>query len=206
MTMETMLGAAIAIVTIAVTKLLELWQQSRDHTHQLKKAFFEKKLAAAEHAVSMWYSMSSSYSALSALYEKIPELQGKATGALLESINNSYFAQLNKLTESSSQFANAVYLYFDFESDTAKAKEPLKTVFDAVAELQDLALSLDVLKQIKKESVGDSIAQEFVEAETAKLRSKAIEHLSRIRSVFDAVQQDLHLMLKTLRTQMKQFE
>lgn len=207
MTLDSILGAAIgSIITIVLTKLLDVWQKARDHKHELKKVFFEKKLAAAERAVSLWYSVSSFYSSLSALYEKIPDLEGKAMGPLIESISNAYFTRLNKLTESSSELANAVYLYFDLESDTAKGKEPLKILFEAVAELQDLALSSDVLKEIKNESPGDQFAQDFIEAETKKLRVTAKEHLKRINSIFDVAQQELHQMLATLRSQMKEFE
>lgn len=207
MTPESMIWAAYgSIITIFITRLFDYLQQKQNHRYELKKIFFQKKVVAAEQAVSLWYSMCAIYTSLSALYEKFIALEeNKATGSLFESMNNNLFAQLSKFQESSSQLANTVYLYFDLERDTSKTKEELKIFYDALVEIQDLKLSFEVMRDVKKE-VNDPQAQEWFEEENKMLKIKSKEQLSRISFMLNKAQQKLNTMVTLLRSQMKEFD
>jgi predicted lipoprotein len=206
MTTETILGAAIgSIITVIATKVLELWQRRNEHSYALRKSFFERKLSAAETAVSTWYSISASLSALSALYEKVPSLVGKISGKTVESINNSYFAQIEKLSQSSDRFTNAIFLYFDFDTDTAKAKDPMKTIFQALAELQDLTISVGAIQDVATTS-SDDLTQQFVQTQMQILMTKFSAQLKELSGTFNASQQDLNLMIRHIRNSMKKYD
>ena len=45
--MDVLIGGLVAIITVLVTKLLEIYQKSVEHTY-LKITYFSKKIEAAE--------------------------------------------------------------------------------------------------------------------------------------------------------------
>jgi hypothetical protein len=155
--------------------------------------------------VAFWYSTASTLTAISALYEKFSSFAEKASGKTFETLNNQYFAQLEKVRESADQLTNAVFLYFDLESDTSGAKGPLQVLFDVVVAIQDLAISAQALQDVKLTQT-DDLAQQFVQDEEARLRKKVLEELKKFSSTFDASSQGLTLIIKSLRAQMKQFD
>lgn len=53
MTLDTLVAGLLgAVVTIIVTRVLDLIQKSKEHKYSLQKLFFEKKLQAAEASVA----------------------------------------------------------------------------------------------------------------------------------------------------------
>jgi primosomal protein N'' len=53
MTSDSILGGLIgSLITVIVTKLLDMLQKANEHDYPLRKAFFKKKLVAAESAVA----------------------------------------------------------------------------------------------------------------------------------------------------------
>jgi hypothetical protein len=206
MTSESIVaGLVSSLLTVIVTKLIDLFQKEREYDHSLRKAFFEKKLAVAESAVAKWYSIASTLSSLSALYDQFSKPDSRASGKLFDTLNQIYAAQLTKIESSTLETANSIYLYFDLDSNTLKNKEPLKTFYDILIEIQDVMLNMNLLKELKDQLKGTDDEQ-YTDTLIEQVRENARKKLKELSSIFDASQKQINQLLIELRSQMRKYE
>ena len=199
--MDVIIGGLIAIVSVAVTKLLESWQRSKDHKYSLKRTYFEKKLSAAETAIRQWYSAASALRALAALYEQVStdtELKG---WKVYESMNQVYSSQLARIEQSSGVLSNSIALYFDFDDDL-RGKEALKKFFGMLAQLQDLSLSESVLRDLKKQFEATSY-EPHVDTLMNNTRQQIADRFRELSAVLDQAQQEMIILSKAIRTEIR---
>ena len=70
-----LLSALISsIITIGITKVLDLIQKRQEYKYSLQKIFVEKKLEMAEDMVAFFYRTKMVYQSMSRLLEKAPSL------------------------------------------------------------------------------------------------------------------------------------
>lgn len=206
MAIENIIYAAIgSIITIIITKILEIFQRYREHRYYLREKYFERKLSAAEKAVAMWFNMSTSFTAISALYEKFDAFTENAGGKTFEALNNELFSKLAKFQETADNLTNAVYLYFDIESDTSQAKQPLKNMYEGVGILQGLAISAKHFLELKQNS-NDEFTQRYVNGKAEELLKETRKQIGRLSEIFSEAQMDVTLGIKTLRKKMKKYD
>ncbi len=206
MTFDAFIGGLIgSLATVLATKLLDLFQKSKEHKYALQRTFFEKKLAVAEKAFSQLYSNASSMSALSALYEKFSVPDKRAGGEVFETFNRIYSERLSKVEEALKDISNSLFLYFDFDLDKLKNKEPMKRFYDILMDIQDLRLTYDVLGELSEQSKGTDYLP-CIEADREKTLHQILPKLKELSIFLDESQDDVFKLLKSLRHEMKKYE
>lgn len=112
------LGGLIgSTLTVIISKLLELFQKSKEHKFTLQKIFFEKKLLAAEATITQYTILSNAFTSLIILHEKLisDNLQTE------DSVKNTLLKEILRLQEvsmnSSFIITNSINLYFDFNNN-----------------------------------------------------------------------------------------
>jgi hypothetical protein len=199
--MDAIIGGLIVIVTIVVTKLLESFQKSKDYRYDLKRTYFEKKLSAAEAAISSWYSAASTLKALAALYEQVSTDKERKGWKVYESMNQAYSSQLTRLEQSSTVLTNSIAVYFDLDDDF-QGKEALKSFFKILAELQDLSLSEGVLRDLKKQFTGTS-DEPYVDILMNNTREQIAKGFRGLSAVLDQAHKEMIVMSKAIRNEIK---
>ena len=199
--METLFGGLIAILTIVATKLLDIFQKGRDHRLSLRKEYFDRKLAAAEAAVAQWSSSASVIRGLSTLYDQVSTDEERKGGQVYGVMNKVFTAQLEKLQDASKTLNASVLLYFDID-DFIQSKAPLRRFFQLLVEINDLALTEDVLKELGEE-LKDAESQAFTQTELKKTQKQIASLFKQLSSVLDEADQSMQSVVKLIRTELK---
>jgi hypothetical protein len=66
-------GLVGSVLTVFVTKILDIVQKRQEHRHSLQKLFFEKKLQAADSAMALFSNVSTAAKATKTLFELITD-------------------------------------------------------------------------------------------------------------------------------------
>lgn len=110
------LGGLIGSVgTVVFSKLLEIFQLSKQHKYSLQKLFFEKKLAAAEATITQNTILSIAIMNLAILYERINNDPTDFENYISENLGAQVYEQLKIANNASLSVASSVTLYFDLE-------------------------------------------------------------------------------------------
>jgi len=206
MTFEALLAGLVgSLLTVIVTKLLDLFQKSKEHKYSLQRIWFENKLKVAETAFSKLYTNASLVSALSALYEKFSVPDERAKSEVFETYNKLYAERLLKVEDSLSEVSNSLFLYFDFDLETLKRTESVKRFYDILIDIQDLKIWLEVYDELRKESKEAGDIQHF-EAERDKILQRILPKLRELSLLLNEFQEDVLKVLKSVRAQMKKYE
>ena len=89
-TIYAIIGGLIgSVLTVIISKILDIMQQSREHRYSIQKTFFTKKLEVAEAAVSQWYVSSNVLGSIARLYEQAPVLEKGIERDVFNIMNNS---------------------------------------------------------------------------------------------------------------------
>jgi len=89
-----LLSALISsIITIGITKVLDLIQKRQEYKYSLQKIFVEKKLEMAEDMVAFFYRTKMVYQSMSRLLEKAPSLLTTKTSS------DFFFAQIKEFSD-----------------------------------------------------------------------------------------------------------
>ena len=110
-------GLVGSILTVVVTKLLDIFQSSKQHQYSLEQKFFEKKLAAAETAMTQYSILSTALTNLSVLYDRMNNDSNDIEDSLQSTLANQCQQQLELATNASFTLANSITLYFDLQTE-----------------------------------------------------------------------------------------
>jgi len=110
-------GLAGSVLTVTLEKLLDYFTLKEQNEHELKKAFYERKLRAAEAAVSQWTKVASAVGLLSSLYDKFAAQDEELNFEVFLDLEENYTALLNEANQSKSEFSSAILLYFDINEE-----------------------------------------------------------------------------------------
>ena len=197
-------GLVGSILTVVITKLLEIFQSSKQHQFSLEKTFFEKKLAAAELAMTQYMMLSNALNNLSILYGRL----NKEKNELEEHIQNNLIQQANQQLEvvnhSSFVLANSINLYFDFENQFNQ-NNIIRNFYDSLASLPILNNTVNTNFEHYLEMKGTSLEQPAFELyeRSEQILEDTLQEISVSYTDFNKVIQ--HLM-KQIRNEMKRFE
>jgi len=206
MSIEVVLGGLIgSILTVTITKILDLIQRSKEHEYALKKAFFEKKLLSAEAAAAKWNSSLSALKALAALYEHFASKGDAFNNDLFIYLNQAYSSQLQKIVQTSNELSNSIALYFDISDSKSFKSESTKRFFDSLSSLVSIDTTTSILVEIKDRFRGTDTEQ-IAEKEMVKLKQQSRDHFKELSSVFMDAEKDITELLKLLRSEMKKYD
>jgi hypothetical protein len=203
---EAILGGLIgSVLTIIVTKVLDMIQKGKEHVYSLQKSFFDKKLCAAETAVAQWYTLSSSLGALATLYERMSRAEKEFDIEVFRVMNDAFSSQLQQLSQASSQIANPILLYFDVDDPTFWNYEPLKKYFDTLSSLLASGASLKVMLEIYNLSKGTGY-EELAWKEVRVILDQCKPHFKDLSNVLNQAREEMITLLRKIRLEMKRYE
>jgi hypothetical protein len=204
--MTAILGGLIgSILTVVITKILDIFQKRKDFIYGLKRTFFERKLAIAEAAISRWHIFSAYLNSIYGLFELFSKdiiLFLNPPPQFFQSYSDMLTQQITKLSSPALDAANAAALFFDIEEIQGKS---------FIKELSALILSLDSRQKFLFQLAQFMNSQPPTEKEkTSAVISKVLSEMREdIKKVSDQIEgQSANILLakQKIREEMKKFE
>lgn len=153
------LGGLIgSIITVVVTKLLEILQKSKEHKYSLQKSFFEKKLAAAEATITQYTILSGALVNLSILYGRIHNESNDVEDSLQSNLHEQAMQQLAVANNASFIVANSVTLYFDLMTEFNQ-NQIIKDFYNLLGSIQPLTDNRDAAYEYYESVIGTELEQ-----------------------------------------------
>ena len=194
-----------SILTVIVTKYLEIQQKKLEYKAALKKEFFLKKITALEKATGQWYLLISAMGSLSSLFKLLPEdtiiFDENVEASLIKSIND----QIDKVSGASYEIANSIFLYFDINDDNLWDFEPLDQILRLYGEIGYLKTQMDLLYNYHIQYRGTHLEKE-IEIGMEKVENDTKKKILEISSLFDSIKQSYTSHIKAMRNEMKKYE
>src|SRR5689334_3897585 len=132
------LGGLIgSILTVVVTKLLDILQTSKQHKYELETKFFERKLSAAETAMTQFNILYGAILSLGLLYDRMNNEINEVEELIQKHLHDQGSKQLELATNSSFLLSNSISLYFDFDDEFTQNKI-IKEFYDAIGTIGTL--------------------------------------------------------------------
>ncbi len=197
-------GLIGSIITVFITKILDLIHKSKEHKYSLQKSFFARKLKAAEAAVSQWYVTAGAIGALAKLYENAPILEEGVEPEVFEVMNSTFSAQLKKVLELSDDLAHSFLLYFDVDESFWENKS-IKTYFTKLSSVAALAKSLSVLYALQPK-VQRTQDEALVKNKIKELDNQIRSDLKELSSIMENARENIIKLLSQVRNEMKKYE
>ncbi|MBP8115613.1 MAG: hypothetical protein KAY50_09670 [Chitinophagaceae bacterium] len=132
-------GLLSSLSTILVTKLLDIFQNKKQHRYNIEKLYFEKKIAAAELIVSQLTILSGAIMHSTILFERLKEKDYFADDKFEDNVDESLEATVGKLLKQADNtlfiIANTLTLYFDIGENILFAKDYSKETHDLLGQI-----------------------------------------------------------------------
>lgn len=200
-----LLGGLIgSILTVIITKALDLVQKRNEFKYDLKRVFFNKKLQVAEAAISQYSLLSETLNQLIILYSRYNETNSEFGAAL----NDTFLKQANeKLVLVNSSFhssANSISLYFDLPSEYT-SNEILSAFFDNLNALSPYAEAVEFTfnqYQFYKGTEKEEEAYEIYSQSEIDLGNS----MAKLSSTYKEFDEELRRHIQKIRNEMKKYE
>lgn len=151
------LGGLIgSILTVSLSKLLEIIQKSKEHKYSLEKSFFEKKLLAAEATITQYTILSNALTNLAVLYDRINNVTNDVEDFLLNTLHQQAMQQLEVANNASFIVANSVTLYFDLDSQFTQ-NQTVRNFYNLLGNIQPLTENRDITQQYYESVIGTEL-------------------------------------------------
>lgn len=199
------LGGLIgSILTVVITKLLDIFQSSKQHKYNLEKLFFEKKLSAAEAAMTQYSILSTALINIATLFERLPNIQSKVETYIqqhllkeasikLEIANNAYFV-----------IVNSISLYFDFNSKFNQ-NNVISDFYNLLAAIGPISEKAEIAYDNFIESIGSDLEESSYEK--YKLIEQELDSaMKMISGQYSYFNKELKSVMEQIRKEMKKFE
>lgn len=199
------LGGLIgSVLTVVITKVLDLIQKKNEYTYDLKKQFFSKKLLSAEAAIMQYSLFSDALNQLIILFGRYQE----SNTAVGENLNDNLLKQIDgKLVlanNSSLALSSSIALYFDLTSNFT-ANEILTSFYDKLNILAPYSENVEVTHDQYLKFIGTNQEKKAYEIylNSEKYLGEAMKNVGESYKVFD---DELRNQISQIRTEMKKYE
>lgn len=199
------LGGLIgSILTVVITKIIDLVQKKNEYIYDLKRQFFSKKLQTAEAAIMQYSHLSDALNQLIILFGRYQESDTKVG----ENLNDNLLKQIdNKIAlanNSSLALSSSLVLYFDLTSNYT-ANEILTSFYDNLNMLapysENVEVTFEQYLKFRGTAQEDEAYEIYQNAET--FLGQAMKNIGEGYKVFDL---ELRNQMKQIRTEMRKYE
>ena len=199
------LGGLIgSVLTVVLTKVLDLIQKKNEYTYDLKKQFFSKKLQAAEAAVMQYSLFSDAINQLIILFGRYQESDTKIGENLNDNLQKQIDEKIALANNSSLALSSSIELYFDLTSNYS-ANEILNSFYDSVNILAPYSENVEVTHEQYLRFIGTEKEKEaydiYLNAEN--FLGQAMKNVGEGYKVFDT---ELRNQMSQIRAEMKKYE
>jgi hypothetical protein len=205
-TITLLSGVLGSILTIVLTKVLDLFQKSKEHKYSLQKAFFERKLNAAETATIQFQILANACFSLSVLFERLNSKKGQDDDENF--LDKHLFDQLTLQTEvannASFLIANSVTLYFDLDIAFTN-NEKIRDFYEVLGHMQTAGKQAQKDHEIYESQIGNQYEVQAYEVWNQS-EKRFEDTLKKIAEEYKTFNQEIIKVLREMRTQMKKFD
>lgn len=202
MSNETIIGFLTgSLATGLVTKVLEMIQKSKEHKYSLEKAFFEKKLLAAEAVVAYWYGSSLMATNMATLFRLSVDNENISQPIILSAqaeLNN----EMKKIQQIQSNAHFSFPLYFDLEDSFLWSGEAFEAYVSATSAAYIIANRIDNFTG--GESQGASESGDA--AEIAQLKEELFIHIEKMVGAIETNKKLVSGLIRKAKLELKQYE
>ena len=199
------LGGLIgSILTVVISKSLEILQKSKEHKYDLQKQFFVKKLSAAEATVMQYSLMSDSISQLIVLYSRYEQNETEIGSQLNDNLLNQIEERIALANNASLSLANAISLYFDLTSDFSKNKI-ISAFYDSLNSLAPYSENVEKTFEQYQRFKGTEHEQKAHEIYLQSEKYMAYG-MSKISTEYQKFDYEIQKQIIQIRNEMKKFE
>ena len=192
-------------LTVVVTKLLDLFQKSKEHKYSLQKIFFEKKLLAAEVTIAQYTIMYKALSSLAVLYERLDfDPCGDIESYLQDSLGEEAEKQMEIANDASFIVANSITLYFDFETEFNE-DEVIKDFYNLLAKIEPAIIKKENTYREYQDSIGTRSERQAHQNLLDSI-SQYDELIRSISNTYKDFNNHLRGTISHIRNEMKKFE
>ena len=203
---EILIGAlGGSLLTIIAVKLLDVAQKRREHRFALQKSYFEKKLEAAETALSTWDSTASALSGIVALYERVSTKEKELEYELFRMTNESFIAQLKDIAQASSEITNKVLLYFDTDAAASLNSETFKRFLDRLSSIKSLDIPMKFALDFY-EKFRDTHHEDEAWSEVQRIMKEYQSCITDLSALLKEAHREMVEIIRKTRESMKQYE
>jgi len=175
--MDVLIGGLIAIVTILVTKILEIYQKSVEQKYTLQLTYFTKKLEAAELAVINFSNEVSKFSQYLAIEEKLVNAKLEEYPFLIKQL--AYVKEdAKKDEESLNNPLGKIYLYFDVDNYLFSDNENYKRFLEIDNEIDKIDSDIKTYSNLLEDFKDNDIIQDKIFSEISE---KAKAYIPKIK-------------------------
>jgi len=200
-------GLLGSILTIVLTKVLDLFQKSKEHKYSLQKVFFERKLNAAETATIQFQILANACFNLSVLFERLNN-EDDQEDAEENFLDKHLFEQVTQQTEvannASFLIANSVTLYFDLDNAFVN-NEKIRVFYEILGQLQTVDKQAQKDYEFYESHIGSQYETQAYEIWNQS-EQRLEDTLRRIADSYKTFNQETIKVLRQMRDQMKKFD
>lgn len=197
-------GLLGSVLTIVITKLLDIFQLSKQHQYEFERKFFDKKLAAAELTMTQFSILSNSLSCLSTVYERYNEESNDVEDYVQNYLVNYASQQLEIANNASFIITNSLTLYFDIQSSFLQ-NNIIRKFFALLASMGPLANRTNATFENYMKGIGTAnqlaLKKEYLDSE--KELGNGLKRISQEMIAFD---KELHNIMIQIRDEMSRFD
>jgi len=199
------LGGLIgSILTVLISKMLDVFQKSKEHKYSLEKSFFEKKLLAAEATITQYTILSTSLTNLSVLYERIHNETDEIEEYLQDTLYQQAMQNLEVANNASFIVANSVTLYFDLDAKFNQ-NQIITDFYNLLGAIQPLTDDLNQANQYYEKMKGTNLEKPAYTTLT-KSNDQLNDLMESISTSYITFNNQLMNVVRQIRSEMKKFE
>lgn len=198
-------GLIGSIATIALTKVLELIQSSKQHKYSLQKAFFERKINAGETAVAQWTMLRSTMMTLSTLFEKALEISSELGQQFAQDTFNDLNKKIKEAQTATYHLASAVYFYFDIEDEKLWDNNTLINFVESLEHFGQLSANYNELLDHYLKLPNNAPVEE-IEKQLDVYEGQMNSKLKEMAKLFSDASEEYGKLLKQIRKDIKKYD
>ena len=199
------LGGLIgSILTVVITKVLELVQKKKEFDYELKKQFFNKKLLSAESATMQYAQLSEGINQLIILFSRYRESDSNVGRNLNDNLLKQIDEKIALANSSSLALSSSINLYFDLTSNYT-TNEILTNFYDSINMLAPYTENVEITHEQYLRFMGTEQENEAFEIyqNAENFLGQAMKNVADGYKVFDA---ELRKQMSQIRIEMKKYE
>lgn len=199
------LGGLIgSILTVVITKVIDLLQKKNEYTYDLKKQFFNKKLQAAEAAIMQYSLFSAAINQLIILFSRYEESDSKIGENLNDNLQKQVDEKIALANSSSLALSSSIELYFDLTSNYS-ANDVLTSFYDSLNMLAPYLENVESTHEQYLRFIGTNQEQDAYEIylNAEKYMGQAMKNVGEGYKVFEV---ELRNQIAQIRKEMKKYE
>jgi hypothetical protein len=204
------IGLLSSLITLLATKIFDIFISKKQHRYNIEKAFFEKKVSAAEIIVSQLTVLSGAIFHCTLLFERLKAKDYFSDDTEMEQVvdenlEKNIASQLKTADNSVFLIGNSLTLYFDIEEDESlkfRLSRALHNNMGLIGEkLKEVDDAYDDYCKVTGTNKEEDAIQKFIFH-----HNRYTEQIQIVLDLYNALNNEMSNVVKSIRKEMKKYE